>query len=88
MCVFFDELVEISENRGEERGKEIGKEVGKEIGKEIGHALGIIEMGYRFNHSERDIIEALQDGLNIELEKAQEYLEEYHQCGNCVCAKN
>ena len=47
-----------------------------EIAKE-NEAKGIVETGFDFGISEKDILERLQNKLRIPLKKAQEYLELY-----------
>ena len=47
-----------------------------EIAKE-NEAKGIVETGFDFGISEKDILERLQNKLRIPLQKAQEYLELY-----------
>ena len=54
-----------------------GIEEGKAKGKAEGRAEEIVEAGYEFGLSERDILERLQKKLNISLQKAQEYLQIY-----------
>lgn len=49
-------------------------EIAKE-NEEKGQAKGIIETGFDFDLSEKDILERLQKKLNISLQTAQEYLE-------------
>lgn len=46
----------------------------KEAGIAEGCAEEIIETGYEFGLSEKDILERLQKKLSISLQKAQEYL--------------
>lgn len=43
-----------------------------------GKAEGIMEIAYELGLSDDDIIEKLQNKLNISLDKAQEYLEKFH----------
>ncbi len=59
MCTLFEEI----EARGEAKG------VAK------GGAKQIIEMGLEFGLSENDILDRMQAKLNIEPEKAREYME-------------
>ena len=39
-----------------------------------GEAKGIIETGYEFGLSDKDVLERLQNKLNVSLQKAQEYI--------------
>ena len=54
-----------------------GIEEGKAKGRAEGRAEEIVEAGYEFGLSERDILERLQKKLNISLQKAREYLQLY-----------
>ena len=71
------EEIEQSINQGIEEGKAKGRAEGKAEGKAEGRAEEIVETGYEFGLSERDILERLQKKLNISLQKAQEYLQIY-----------
>ncbi len=58
MCTLFEEIAKESEVKGEAKGE----------------AKGIIEAGFDFGLSEKDILERLQKKLNVSLQMAQEYL--------------
>ncbi len=61
MCTLFDEI----------------KVEGRLEGKLEGRAEEIVESGYEFHLSERDILERLQKKLDVSLQKAQEYFNMY-----------
>ena len=65
MCTLFDEI------------KVEGRLEGKLEGKLEGRAEEIVESGYEFHLSERDILERLQKKLDVSLQKAQEYFNMY-----------
>ena len=48
---------------------------GREEGKAEGKAEEIVETGYEFGLSEKDILARLQNKLNISMKKAQEYFD-------------
>jgi len=62
MDTLFDELALEHEMIGETKGKAEGE------------AKGIVETGFDFGLSEKDILDRLQDKMNISLQHAQEYL--------------
>ena len=62
MCTVFEET------RAE------GIQEGRLEGRLEGEAKGIVETGYEFGLSEKDILVRLQKKLDISLQKAQEYL--------------
>jgi flagellar biosynthesis/type III secretory pathway protein FliH len=51
--------------------------LGKAEGKAEGRAEGIIETGYDFGLTDKEIIERLKIKLNISLQQAQSYLKVY-----------
>ena len=55
-------------------GRAEGRTEGRKEGRTEGRAEEIIETGYEFGLSEKDILERLQKKLSISLQKAQEYL--------------
>ena len=57
-----------------EAGVAEGRTEGRKEGRTEGRAEEIIETGYEFGLSEKDILERLQKKLSISLQKAQEYL--------------
>lgn len=57
-----------------EAGIAEGRTEGRKEGRTEGRAEEIIETGYEFGLSEKDILERLQKKLSISLQKAQEYL--------------
>jgi len=59
MCTLFEEIAREHEMKGKAEGK----------------AEGIIETGYDFGLSEKDILDRLQNKMKISLQQAQEYLE-------------
>lgn len=73
MCTLFDEIAKESERKGWEEGKEKGKAEGKAEGE----AKGIVETGFDFGLSEKDILERLQEKLDVSLQMAQEYLKRF-----------
>jgi hypothetical protein len=50
---------------------------GRVEGRTEGRAEEIIAMGYEFGLSENDILEKLQSKLQVPVQKAQEYLEQF-----------
>lgn len=66
MCTLFDEIARENETKGIEKGIEKGKTEGR--------AEEIIETGFEFGLSEKDILDRLQTKLDISLQTAQEYL--------------
>lgn len=57
-----------------EKGKAEGRIEGREEGRIEGRAEEIIESGFEFGLSEKDIVARLQNKLEISLQMAQEYL--------------
>ena len=81
MCTLFDEIKVEGRLEGKLEGKLEGRLEGKLEGrlegKLEGRAEEIVESGYEFHLSERDILERLQKKLDVSLQKAQEYFNMY-----------
>ena len=69
-------LSQVLVNQGIEQGEERGIKLGMEQGNANG-AKGIIEMGQKFNIPTINILEQLQESLNISLEQAKAYLDQF-----------
>lgn len=65
MCTLFDEIAKENETKGRAEGRAEGR------------AAEIIEMGYEFGLSEKDILGRLQNKLKISMQKAQEYMKRF-----------
>lgn len=75
MCTLFDEIAK----EAEMKGKIEGRTEGKIEGKIEGRAEEIIETGFEFSMSKKDILLRLQTKLDITLQKALEYFSLYEK---------
>ena len=75
MCTLFDEIARESEMKGKIEGRTEGRSEGKIEGR----AQEIIDTGFEFSMSKKDILLRLQTKLDITLQKALEYLNLYER---------
>lgn len=75
MCTLFDEI----RTEGRIEGRTEGKIEGRTEGRIEGRAQEIIDTGFEFSMSKRDILLRLQIKLDIPLQKALEYFNLYEK---------
>ena len=75
MCTLFDEI----KTEGRIEGKIEGRTEGRIEGKIEGRAQEIIDTGFEFSMSKKDILLRLQTKLDITLQKALEYFSLYEK---------
>ena len=63
--------------QGEEEGRKEGKREGLEEGEIVGKTKEVIKLGRRFGKSEKEIILLLQEELQIDKDKAEDFLKKY-----------
>ncbi len=63
--------------QGEEEGRKEGKKEGLEEGEIVGKTKEVIKLGRRFGKSEKEIILLLQEELQIDKDKAEDFLKKY-----------
>lgn len=79
MCTLFDEIAKEAEMKGKIESRTEGKIEGRTEGKIEGKAEEIIETGFEFSMSKKDILLRLQTKLDITLQKALEYFSLYEK---------